>query len=211
MVKHGLLNEIDLVYAITAAGSIPTLSLIALHLRHRRMGLAITAGIGALASLIVFTLVFIAPWIYVQGYGYTLWGSWELLKVAGDVFAKAVALASIFSALGATLWLAELGGGKEVFAVASSIGFAISIAFVASATGLSVLGGMPVERIGIGAWASIALFALGIVITVVNRRQRVMPSKGVASATHVNLGGGSEEHDIAKSVLEEAKKVVSKS
>ncbi len=82
--------------------------LIAVQLKRRRAGLVATAGIGALSSLATFVLTFITPGIHAQCYGYTLWDSWEMLKVVSDVFAKAVALASTFAILGAILWLAEV-------------------------------------------------------------------------------------------------------
>jgi len=207
VVKHNLLSDLTLVYAVAVVCSIPPILLIAVQLKHRRARLVATAGIGALSSLATFVLTFITPWIHAQSYGYTLWDSWKMLKVVGDVFAKAVALASTFAILGATLWLAEVSDGKEVFAVASFVGFVTVLTFIAFATGLAILSNTTVESIGAGAWASLALFALNNVATTVNRKQSTALGKRALSPSCAE----EDKSYAVEKILEEARKIISKS
>jgi len=178
--------------------------LIAVQLKHRRARLVATAGIGALPSLATFVLTFITPWTHAQSYGYTLWDSWKMLKVVGDVFAKAVALASTFAILGATLWLAEVSDGKEVFAF---VGFVTVLTFIAFATGLAILSNTTAESIGAGAWASLALFALNNVATTVNRKQSTALGKRALSPSCAE----EDKSYAVEKILEEARKIISKS
>jgi MFS family permease len=202
-----MVNELSIVYAIAIASFIPPTTLIVEKFMRRRLWLVGTAGIGALSSLAVFLLVFASPWIYLENYGVTLWELWRVLKIVGDVFSRSIALTAIFSALGATLWLAEIGGGKEVFIASSSIGFTMCIAYIASTTALAILGTVPAERIGIGAYTSTALFTLNIILSIISRKPTTPRDKNTVPTTYVHRESG--DNEIIKRIIEEAKKAIS--
>jgi len=193
---------LEIVYFIAALGSIPILSLVAINVRNRRYWHGVVPGVGAIASLIVFVLVFAAPWIVLKSYAYTLNESYRVVGIAGDVFSKSLLLTSIFAAFGATLWLADIESGKEVFLSTSAIGFAITLSFISSATALALLGNMAIESIGYGAWASIALYSLNIVLGMARKKPRQF--------TQPISYSNASENDLTKKILEEAKKAISR-
>ncbi|MDK6029374.1 hypothetical protein QPL79_08365 [Ignisphaera sp. 4213-co] len=193
---------LEIVYFIAALGSIPILSLVAINVRNRRYWHGVVPGVGAIASLIVFVLVFAAPWIVLKSYAYTLNESYRVVGIAGDVFSKSLLLTSIFAAFGAALWLADIESGKEVFLSTSAIGFAITLSFISSATALALLGNMAIESIGYGAWASTALYSLNIVLGMARKKPRQF--------TQPISYSNASENDLAKKILEEAKKAISR-
>ncbi|MEM1609081.1 MAG: hypothetical protein QXG81_07415, partial [Ignisphaera sp.] len=110
----------EIVYFIAALGSAPIISLVAINTKNRRYWQAAVPGTGALASLAVFVLVFVAPWIIQGGESYTLYNAYKVMGLAGDVFAKSLLLTSIFAAFGGVLWLADIVDGRGVFLASSS-------------------------------------------------------------------------------------------
>ncbi|MCC6046176.1 MAG: hypothetical protein LM572_05295, partial [Ignisphaera sp.] len=203
-----MLSDFSLVYAIATASLIPLALLIAMQLRHRRAELALLAGIGAFASLVAFTLIFTAPWICIEGESYTLWSSWKVLKVAGNVIARIVALASLFSVLGATLWLAEVDGGRGVLVTSSFIGLASVLIFIVLATCITMPSITTLKSVGIGVWASLALFAIIPTTTLARRRRKqgtvLSISEGSLLLKYIEKRVYNDFEEVLK-ILEEAK------
>jgi len=208
-----VLSDFSLVYAIATASLIPLTLLIAMQLRHRRAELALLAGIGAFASLVAFTLIFTAPWICIEGESYTLWSSWKVLKVAGNVIARIVALASLLSVLGATLWLAEVDGGRGVLVTSSFIGLASVLIFIVLAACITMPSITTLKSVGIGAWVSLVLFAIIPTTTLARRRRRqgtvLSISEGSLLLKYIEKRVYNDFEEVLK-ILEEAKRAISK-
>ncbi|MEL9940567.1 MAG: hypothetical protein QW348_05845 [Ignisphaera sp.] len=198
----------EIVYFIAALGSAPIISLVAINTKNRRYWQAAVPGTGALASLAVFVLVFVAPWIIQGGESYTLYNAYKVMGLAGDVFAKSLLLTSIFAAFGGVLWLADIVDGRGVFLASSSIGFGIALGFISSATAIAVLGGVGIEAIGWGAWVSIALYSLNIVLGLIRRRAK--EPKQPSNNSLVAIYPSTTENEMVRKIIEEARKALSK-
>jgi len=210
-----LTNEMAL-FGLALVSIVPPTALAVIHLKRRRLWLAVTAGLGGIASLVPLILALTQSWISVGENSLTLYSTYQVLGVVGDVFAKGIALASFFAVLGATLWLAEIEPGRELFAASSVIGFTLTLAFIASATALKLANTVNVTGIGVAAWASLALYAISIVAASARRVRGVATSDIHRNSSSIGVVQGSalvattvdEHHELVRKVLEEARRAL---
>jgi hypothetical protein len=211
-----MLTDEMALFGLALLSIVPPTTLTVIHLRRRRLWLALTAGLGGIASLAPLLLAITQPWISVGENSHTLYSAYQVLDVVGDIFAKGITLASFFAVLGATLWLAEIEPGKELFTASSVIGFTLTLAFIASATALKLANTVNVTSIGVSAWASLALYAIGIVAASVRRvRSTATPnihrdnsSTGVAQGSAPVAATVDEHHELVRRILEEARRAL---
>jgi hypothetical protein len=211
-----MLNIEVALFGLALLSVVPPTTLTVIHFRRGRLWLALTAGLGGIASLAPLLLAITQPWISVGENSFTLYSAYQVLDVVGDIFAKGIMLASFFAVLGATLWLAEIEPGRELFTASSVIGFTLTLAFIASATALKLANAVNVTGIGTSAWASLALYAIGIVVASARRVRSITTpdihrdssSTGVAQGLASIATAVDEHHELVRRVLEEAKRAL---
>ncbi|MCC6046563.1 MAG: hypothetical protein LM572_07240, partial [Ignisphaera sp.] len=122
-------------------------------------------------------------------------------------------LASLFSVLGATLWLAEVDGGRGVLVTSSFIGLASVLIFIVLAACITMPSITTLKSVGIGAWASLVLFAIIPTTTLARRRRKqgtvLSISEGSLLLKYIEKRVYNDFEEVLK-ILEEAKRAISK-
>lgn len=157
-------------YILTCLGAIPVTSLVVMQIKSRR--LSKTATIASILSIVLFIPLFILPWAKDQSSTLYLYDMWKIMDLLGDVFFKLLILSTAFAVFGASLWLAEISGGKEILALASAAGFTITIGIILS---LALIGSRYVntriDDIAIGAWITLILYCINIATTIIKGKR----------------------------------------
>lgn len=181
-------------YVLTGLSMAPILALITMQLRSRR--LSVTAAVGALSSTLLFSSMFILPWTYYKdGYVY-LYDMDKIMGIVGETFSRLLILSAAFALLGATLWLAEIVGGREVFTLASSAGFTITLGLILSITLIAYENLYYIKHISLGAWLALILYCVNITLSIVKGRVAIYNKEFRGRETMV------------EDIIKEAKKIV---